>query len=179
MRFFTPELYLSFNSSDDDEADRANTRWEDTIQEYQRHLDSFRLDMPYQLRSLSDLSLHDAEILCLYDAETLGIKQEAMVKPHSSIFPTVPPSFVLTLRQHKNAILLIYSLWDRVRLSPPSPAWRFSKSHIHWLYDEIDRVNGHQGCFWHRILMSDGAVVEIPVHDVLALQLREFPVAGR
>ena len=34
MRFFTPELYTQFNSSDDGVADHANEAWENALQEY-------------------------------------------------------------------------------------------------------------------------------------------------
>src|SRR5438046_1740046 len=63
MRFFTPELYARFNSSDDDVADRANEAWEKALQEYQRHLDAIRDQMPSQVRTVADLNLHDAELL--------------------------------------------------------------------------------------------------------------------
>jgi len=34
MRFFTPELYVKFNSPDDVEANRADEDWEAAIREY-------------------------------------------------------------------------------------------------------------------------------------------------
>ncbi|HZT44058.1 MAG TPA: hypothetical protein VFA07_17970 [Chthonomonadaceae bacterium] len=167
MKFFTPELYSAFNSSDDEEADRANGAWENAIRDYQRHLDTFRLDMPYNLRNLSDLSLHDAEILALHDAEILGLSQKATIESHSSKIRNGAAVFVLTLWREEKVINLTYLIWDHVRLLPPGSDWRFSKAHIHWLYDEFDRAGGQTDQFWHRILISDGSVIEIPVTDVL------------
>src|SRR5439155_1551888 len=42
MRFFTPELYVQFNSPDDEVADRANEAWETALQSYQNHLTALR-----------------------------------------------------------------------------------------------------------------------------------------
>ena len=63
MRFFTPELYVQFNSSNDEEADRGQEAWEAAIQAYGRHLDGIRAKMPSQVRTVSELCLHDAEVL--------------------------------------------------------------------------------------------------------------------
>jgi hypothetical protein len=63
MRFFTPDLYVRFNSSDEKEADRANEAWEAALSGYRKHLDGIRDCMPSQVRNLSELNLHDAEVL--------------------------------------------------------------------------------------------------------------------
>ena len=171
MRFFTPELYVSFNSSDDDEADRANGIWEVAIQQYQRHVDGFRLAMPYQLRNLSDLCLHDAELVSVQYGALLDVKEEASVDLQTSKSPANHAVLLITLQMDQEAILLIYFLWECVRQSPPVQPWPFSRSHIHWLYDEFDLASDRRDCFWHRILVSNGLVIEIPVRDVLAIQL--------
>src|SRR5271165_3957990 len=38
MKFFTPELFIKFNSPDDVVADRADEDWEAAIREYRSHL---------------------------------------------------------------------------------------------------------------------------------------------
>jgi len=63
MKFFTPQLYLQFNSPDDQEANRADQAWEAAIQAYHRHLETIRERMPSQVAKLAGLDLHDAEIL--------------------------------------------------------------------------------------------------------------------
>ena len=63
MRFFTPELYVRFNSSDEDQANAADAAWEAALQGYQKHLDGIRERLPSQVRKLSALNLHDAEVL--------------------------------------------------------------------------------------------------------------------
>lgn len=163
MRFFTPELYSQFNSSDDEVADRANEAWEAALQEYQRHLDAIRQRMPSQVRKVAELDLHDAEVL--------GVEQELQ-----SLFP-FPEQFwpgpiwsavaILSLKQEGTIRSLIYMLWDRVREYPAKDDWQFSKLRKHWLYDEVDVAPDHHGLFLHRILFSDGSVAEIPFVSVI------------
>ena len=163
MRFFTPELYTRFNSSDDSVADHANEAWENALQEYRRHLDAIRDQMPSQVRTVADLNLHDAELL--------GFEQDVQ-----SAFPFPEPSSatprwsavaILSLRQDAVMRSLIYVLWDRVREHPAEDDWPFSKSRKHWLYDELDVVPGRPGLFRHRVLFSDGGVTEIPFVSVI------------
>jgi hypothetical protein len=158
MRFFTPELYVQFNSADDEVADRANEAWEKTLKEYQSHLDAIRDSMPSQVRKVADL--------CLHDAEVLGFEQEVQ-SPFpfpESVSPTPHWSAVaiLCLKQDRTILSLIYLLWDRIREYSAEKDWRFSKARKHWLYDEVDVAADHRGAFLHRILFSDGSVVEIP-----------------
>src|SRR5438874_13783984 len=54
MRFFTPELYLKFNSSNDGEADQADEAWEAAIRAYRHHLKGVRDKMPSQVVRLSE-----------------------------------------------------------------------------------------------------------------------------
>src|SRR5437870_701827 len=63
MRFFPPELYVRFNSADEDEADRANEAWESALLAYRKHLDDIRERFPSQVRKLAEFCLHDAEFL--------------------------------------------------------------------------------------------------------------------
>ncbi len=158
MRFFAPELYMQFNSSDDEVADRANEAWEKALQEYQRHLETIRHLMPPQVRKITEL--------CLHDAEVLGFEQEMQ-----SAFPFPEPFWpgplwsaaaILSLMQDRTVRTLIYMLWDRVREHQAKEDWPFSKARKHWLYDEVDVETDHRGLFLHRILFSDGSVVEIP-----------------
>lgn len=69
---------------------------------------------------------------------------------------------ILSLKQEATVCSLIYVLWDWVRECAAQEGWQFSKARKHWLYDEVDLTPDRQGCFLHRILFSDGSVVEIP-----------------
>jgi hypothetical protein len=153
MRFFTPELYLRFNSADDEVADRADAEWEDAICRYRARLDEIRRLLPSDARKLSELRMHDAE--------WVRTKSTAGVLP--GLFCPV------FLRYRDDETLLIYQLWDAVREIPARADWPFSGEHTYWLYDEVDVASGGHQEFWHRILLSDGRVVEIPFKGVSIL----------
>ena len=164
MRFFTPELYMRFNSSNDEEADRANQAWEEAIQEYQRHLNDIWNKLPSPARKLTQVCLHDADILaCQQDIEPLS------PFPFEAFFPAPHwwVSAVLSLKSGDQIVTLIYGLWDRLREYPSLPDWPFSKERKQWLYDEVDAVDDHKGMLVHRVLFSDGSILEIPFVSVL------------
>ena len=87
MEFFTPELYLQFNSPDQETAYRADQTWENAIQDYNRHLDTFRDAMPSGVKEL-------AEKLCLHDAEFIAF-QENVYKPRHAFYSPVTPVAIL------------------------------------------------------------------------------------
>jgi hypothetical protein len=162
MRFFTPELYVQFNSPDEAEADRADEAWEAAIRSYRQHLDDIRDRLPSQVRELAGLCLHDAELLAC------SPHQDMAIPPH----PAWPASFwsvlaVLSLQQDQTITNLIYMLWDGIRVYAPRPDWPFSKERKHWLYDEVDVAADARGAFLHRILFSDGSVMEVPFLTVV------------
>jgi hypothetical protein len=151
MKFFNPELYLQFNSPDDAVADRANDAWENAIRNYQRHLKAIRDRMRPEVRKISELCLHDAEILN-FERDLTAVIPFKMA--------------ILSLKQEGSVHSLIYILWDNIRDYPPGKSWPFSTSRKHWLYDELDVAGSDRGLFLHRILFSDGSVVEIPFISV-------------
>jgi len=173
MKFFTPQLYQQFNSANAEEADRANEQWEQAIRDYQKHLNEIRDRMSTQVSKLSELDLHDAEILA-------RVEESQAVMFHEFPFPfPLPLPFwtavaVVSVTRDGEILSLIYSLWDRLREREAPAGWRFSKLRVHWLYDELDMISGHRGgAFLHRILLSDGTVLEIPFLTVL---IHRFPL---
>jgi hypothetical protein len=161
MRFFTPELFIRFNSDDDKVADRADEDWESAIREYRSHLDGLRDQMPAQVKKLAGLCFHDAELLT----------SEESIEPVFSV-PFEPLPFwsgfaILSLKQGDEIVSLIYVLWDRIRRYESKENWPFSKLRRHWLYDEVDVAPTHRGWFLHRVLLSDGIVIEIPFVSIL------------
>ncbi len=155
MKFFTPDRFIKFNSLDDEEADRADEDWETALRDYRKHLDGLRDQMPAPVKELAKLDLHDAELLAVErKAETWGF------------FPLHIELAILSLKQGDEVRSLIYFLWDQVRQSRSKASWPFSKQHKHWLYDEVDTSPSHRGAFLHRVLLSDGTVMEIPFVSV-------------
>jgi hypothetical protein len=168
MKFFTPELFVRFNSADDDKADRADEEWEEAIRAYREHLDGLRDQMPSQVEKLAGLCLHDAEVLAC----------EQPVEPFFPLSPFEPFPFwtgfaILSLRRGNEIVSLIYMLWDRLREHAASEDWPFSKLRTHWLYDELDVSPNRHGMFVHRVLLSDGTVMEIPFVSAL---IHSFPL---
>ncbi len=178
MRFFTPQLYQQFNSLDAAEAERANEAWDQAILAYKQQLDSVRDHLPAQIIALSELCLHDAEL----------IKREEIVQASGPVifseFPfPVPISVwsavaVITLRLDGEILSLFYSLWDRVRIHEAPDNWRFSKLKEHWLYDEV-QVHGERRftTFLHSILLSTGVVLDVPFLSVVIHRF-SVPQAG-
>jgi hypothetical protein len=159
MKFFTPELYLASNSDDEEEAARAHEMWEQRIVEYRKCLQNLLPVMPVTVQRLSQLCLHDADILSL--------EKNSLLSPPSLVFPFFGPVAILTARQGESVTDLFYFLWDNISISPESEVWPFSRIRPHWLYDEIDSPSESPGLFWHRILISDGSTVEIPFINAL------------
>jgi hypothetical protein len=150
MHFFTPALYVRFNSSDDKKASRANEEWENALASYQRHFNEILNRLPGHVRILSEIALHDAELIaCDLDAD--------------SSFLTA----ILSLRRDDEIVSLIYRLCGSVRQNRPLKKWPFSKELPHWLYDEIDLALEPTNAFMHSILLSDGRVLEIPFWSVI------------
>lgn len=153
MRFFTPELYMRYNSHREEEADGADAAWEAAVDAYRRHLAKMA-GLPRAVRNLSQMNLHDAEILA-------GLRQTEAGARDSR-----PGAAVLTVRHDGQILSLIYLLDEPVREFAASKRWPFSKRGKHWLYDEVD-ISTRGGPYVHRVLFSDGASVAIPFHNII------------
>jgi hypothetical protein len=174
MQFFTPELYQQFNSLDEAEAERANEAWEKAILAYKQKLDSVRDRMPSQIIALSELCLHDTEV----------IKREEISQASGpDFFHDFPFPFplylwwtvaVITLRLDGEVLSLFYCLWDHIRAREAPENWRFSKLGEHWLYDEVQiHEESRFTTYMHSILLSTGVVLDIPF---LSVVMHRFPV---
>jgi hypothetical protein len=128
--------------------------------------------MPSPVRELSELCLHDAELL----AREQIIEPFFPVCPEPAGTPAWSALAILSVKHEDTIVTLIYALWDRVRESRPVADWPFSGERPHWLYDEID-VTAAAGAFVHRLLFSDGTVVEIPFASVVIHRL-PLPVSA-
>jgi hypothetical protein len=168
LRYFTPALYLRFNSADDAIADDADEAWEQAIRNYHSHLDRIRADLPPRVREF-------AESICLHDAELVSMHEDVRERELQIPYPVSVPVAVISLKQPTSFITLTYLMWGELRQLRAGKQWPFSKGHVHWLYDEFDTDDRHPGLFWHRILWSDGRVTEIPLVDVV---VHSFSVNG-
>ncbi|MEO6808529.1 MAG: hypothetical protein ABI353_05395 [Isosphaeraceae bacterium] len=159
MKYFTPELYLRANSSDDDVADRADEEWEQSIKKYQHYIDSLSNEMPPRVKKLAKtIWLHDAQL------RLLAIGQDVLKSGSRLQSPLTIAT--LTLQQGETSVNLVYMLWDRVTQTNPRQGHPWSAVGACWLYDEIELVRPHPNRFHHRILLSDGSILDIPFYDV-------------
>lgn len=160
MQFFTPELFVRFNSPDEAQADQADADWEAAVAEYRRHLQGLEDQMPSRVKRLAKLSLHDTELL--------GVNEDMEPMPSWQLEPFWFAMAIVSLKRDNELLSLIYVLWDRLGECEAPERWPFSSQRPHWLYDEIHQAPGHDGArFIHRVLVSDGRVLEIPFLTVL------------
>ncbi len=169
MKYFTPELYLQYNSKDDNLADLADEAWETAIRTYQGSLDAFRNSIPPRVVELVDGSpLHDAELIS-FQADLPSPIPEVLVSPMTA---------AMALKCNQQIVNIDYILWDAVAQSSPYQSWPFSSARVHWLYDEVglegSESNGRQR-FWHRILFSNGRIAKIPFVDVIISRFSPEP----
>src|SRR5262245_35512936 len=63
MNYFTPDLFVRLQNLQDR---TANEDWEKAVERYDAYLRSIRSRLPRSLRRIvEELSLHDAEVLCM------------------------------------------------------------------------------------------------------------------
>lgn len=160
MKYFTPQLYQQFNSPDEAEAARASEAWDEAILAYNRGLEAIKPQMSDSVRQLSELCLHDAEILAREDKDS-----DLHLWPFGAM--------ILTLQQEDEIISLFYALRDDVCTMQAPLSWRFSKVRPHWLYDEVHvSQQSRVPRYTHHILLSTGEVLLVPFVSVLIHRAR-------
>ena len=177
MKYFTPELYLQFNSLDVDEAECADEAWDKAEAAYKERLESIREYLPPQVVMLSELCLHDA--LVVARTEPTQTPGEFCLFDGSHSFP---PKFggavaIVSVTIGEEVFTLIYCLNNHISTRDALKGWRFSKLQEQWLYDEVDVLDASKSSFVHRILLSTGVTLEIPFVSVIIHRFRVPVVA--
>jgi hypothetical protein len=150
MKYFTPKLYLRFNSAEPTVVGRAHEDWETALEKYQKHLNEIASRLTPSVRRL-------AKTLCLHDAAYLGLGRPKIPGLHHSIA-------VLATRKNATAFLLVYMLAKEPKFREVGEQWPFSKKTVHWLYDEFDiDSDGNQQ---HEVLLSNGKSITFQFKDV-------------
>jgi hypothetical protein len=160
MKYFTPRLYLDFNSDDPDVVDEADRQWEEADRLYKKHLRGIESKLTPSVRKLS-------RSLCLHDADYLGFSS----LPH--VAGDEGPLAVLSTRQEANLTLLIYLLAEEPLIQQVHETWPFSGERVHWLYDEFSLADS--GVQQHEILLSNGRMLLFRFHEleVITHQMHE------
>lgn len=163
MKYFTPELYLRFNSDDPREADEADGQWERAIRDYQKHLKKLG-------KRLAPAAREMARRLDLHDADYLGL--ELLSVPNQET-----PLAVLAVRPRPDQLLrLVYGLTEEPLMQQVQPDWPYSKKKVHWLYDEFSV--DERGVQQHEILLSHGRVVSLKFQDLHVFRPEAAAVAA-
>lgn len=163
MRFFTPELFLRVNSSDDAVADAAQEEWEAATEAYRHHLKKALRGATQSVAELARECFHDAAV----QSWNYGARVEQMARfvPESLMGVIRFGPATITLQLPGRAVALVYHIWDEVRAHLAPAEWDERTGPKLWLYDEIDSVWPRFGMFVHRVLLSSGEVLEIPFSD--------------
>ncbi|MBI3469102.1 MAG: hypothetical protein HY000_39360 [Planctomycetes bacterium] len=157
MKYFTPQLYVRFNSRDHEVASRADDEWDRAEAEYMSRLQSFRAEMPESVRFIAfQFCLHDAEFLSLVES---------------------PESVQVRVRKHDTVYVLDYHPTALAEVSVPCPSDVFSGCYPRWLYEEIDYLQ--RGKYSQEILLSDGRVIRIQFDRVEVHELHPSGTAEK
>jgi hypothetical protein len=170
MQFFTPELYRRYNAP----ALAADAEWETAISRYRRHLETLQAKMPSPVIELSQLCLHDGEMLQRQEQQhPLGWYFDNWPGP-SPFWPFWYGIATLAVRLENEVVTLFYFLSDHMTEQPAADDWPFSREREHWLYDEIHSQGRDWGRFTHLILLSSGVLLTIPFATV---SISRFPLS--
>jgi hypothetical protein len=160
MKYFTPELYLRFNSDDPQEMVQAHDEWERAIERYRQHVREVEANFTPSVREL-------AHSLCLHDAAVLGLTWVPTPSYASRSLPAPDAArslVVLTAKQGSTVYFLIYLMAEEPLIHEIQQPWPFSKENAHWLYDEFDvDATGQQR---HEVLLSNGRIITLRFHAV-------------
>jgi hypothetical protein len=171
MKYFTPELYLRGQSTDDAVVEAAEDAWEQAILDYRKHCDAIAPQLSETLRQFRESHL------CLHDAEVFGLAKLSMT--------TLPWRFqdvVLLAKPEKwgeepeKLLFLHFGL----TAEPVVERWEPDQSkqsgdRVFWLYEEIDVVS--PGVFSLEIMFHNGLLLKLQFQEfrwLLAEQLALF-----
>jgi len=156
MRYFTPELYLQLQSADDSVVDKAMEQWDAASASYRNDLERLRREMPPQIRPITELRLHDWNLVDAFDGSNEDRGMPATI----------------VLKDANRFTILCYWVSGKVQRIDPPPHRVWYKDKIQWLYDEIDLMDEVNRTFVHRILFSDGTTLLIPFSDCRVLKAK-------
>jgi hypothetical protein len=166
MKYFLPELYVRFQSRNDDEADAADEAWDAQCDAYQERQKEIRGRLPRGVRTFQEtVNLHDA-VWHMWS----NVHQD-------------DDTAQLVIRQYDNGPWNNYIAILRYKLIRGDGGYdgtchkgiASGAMNVFWLYDEFDEVG--DGLFSHSILCSDGRehrflftdfeFVYIPLHKMV------------
>lgn len=148
MKYFTPELYMRMQSTDEAEIVAVDAEWEHAGALYERRLKKIHSELPRAVRQLlNDLYLHDADVI------DLGREGDLFV-------------FVLRLdAAPRPLVVLKYRLVDEPVIDTAALPEQYCSKHVEWMYDEINVVSRKRH-FTHEILLSNGWEIRLRFREL-------------
>jgi hypothetical protein len=157
MRFLPPELYVQFNSPDDDVASQAQEAFELADEQARQHWERIKSQLPPIVVQFGEgVLMHDAMVFGPAWAAGPNGEGAGEVVIVAHMYGTLDPQYEATL------VSLHYHVRDEPGVEVPDPSDVFNRVQPHWLWDEFDLIE--PGLFAHSILISDGRVVTIRFH---------------
>lgn len=149
MKFFTPDLYVRLQSSDEAELDAADAAWQRAEAAYDRHLQAIRSKLPGSaLKLLDGPRLHDAEVLWM-----------------GHVLPLFFGIILQLDTPARTTIGLTCLLTSQVELDKETIPPQHRSPLMQWMYDEIS-VGTSAHSFEHSILFSNGWLLKVQASEV-------------
>src|SRR5260370_18021578 len=164
MKYFTPELYLRGQSTDNGVNREVDCLWEQAVEAYERPLQDIRGEMPDHIRRFNALVLHDAEVRIIASQED---------------------KFLMVLRQDippRDLVFLTYELVAEPAIERSVLTREHSSQVMHFMYDEFDVVHeDRQNYFTQSILFSNGweIALKFPDERVVMPEIASPPFSPR
>ena len=143
MKYFTPELYLRGNSTDEKIVEGIEEDWERAIQRYRRRLARIQRAFPKEWQVFRE------QHVCLHDAQVLSITRQADILV-----------FVMQQEAPSHAIVILsFTLNGDVEIDPLALPGRQDRQSVTWMYEEynLDR----QGRCMVEVMLSNGWIVKV------------------
>ena len=167
MKYFTPQMWLGFNSP---HSKAALGTWDHRFEAYQKNLKSILPELNSGARRFfqNALVLHDGTLTRMEVGDRIGDAEGKTTRAIASRRRLTVRLFVLSDRVDQHCYLLEYKDIGRIELNYPGkmklfPAGMFSNLGD-WGYDELTSVGN--GLFRHEILFSSGATICIDFRQV-------------
>jgi hypothetical protein len=152
MTFFTPELYVRYQSENEEILRDAEQQWDAAVQRYDEQLRALLVQAPEGEGLFENSHLHDAAILALgQEADRFRL--------------------VLQLDLPYRTLILTYEILESPNVNRMALPPKYRSSHVSWLYDKVELVGSDPVVCDHFILLSNGWEVRLRFRD---LQIAAF-----
>jgi hypothetical protein len=149
MKYFTQELIVLGQTTDDEILNEQEQLWEQAGERYVAYLKTVRPQFPPGLKWIDEhYYLHDAMIL------GMGRHDHSLVM----VLRLDPPP--------RSLLTFTYDLLEEPRITEKTLPWESSSYWVEWQYDEIEMIPGTPPTWAQSILLSNGWEVRLHFREV-------------